>query len=721
MPHEYASFYTDAGWNPYTTDTGWFGSKIFKKVASVAKSVVKVAVSPVTHAASLASNIAQGKNVLKSVKGYVSSELKTAKTVAPYVQAALSAVPGIGTVGAMAIGGVSAGLQGKSLYDIAKSAASGAIPGGPIAVMVANGAANLAKAGIEGKNLLTAARNEAIGAAASLVPNPQLRDMLSSAAKAAASGQNVLASAKGAVLAQALAQIPDPTARAAMAGALQGKSPAQILSSLPGTTAAKFIAGNPAGALAAMVATTAQAKTGTNVMKFLARPNFAQRPDKSGPELRVAPKSVFGAPLPQFGGSNLVYRRAPLPHTPISRAAKRFLVRNTGNTDVSGLEANGTWIVEKTVPATTGEAIAYKLTGVKSRWTELKALNPKVMGRSPTLVKQYGFPIYVGDVIYLPASWIKAAPAPTPNAPPSPVPPSIVVPGGDLAEMATVRTELIAWGKTDGSGAAGLPDYGSLSDLTSTAWSSRDVLQAASFENWWNKSGFTPSLATDGALTQSLADGLRAWTEKRANIPLPPNPITPTPVTPTPVTPTPVTPTPVTPTPINPSPTPSPTPAPSPAPAPSPTVSNLANLAEARAALGSWLASDGAAVNTGTSAIQYAGVALNPSWSAADTNVAQGFEIWFNRTYGASTPADGLLSDSLIRALRTWVQKRTGVVIPATPSNPTPAQPAPPAPTAREPWSVKAKGAATLAAGLLGTFAGPAIAKSLFGSFTVPK
>jgi hypothetical protein len=717
VPHEYAEFYTDAGWNPYTTDTGWFGSKLVKSIGKAAKAVAKVAVSPVTHAASLASNIASGKNVLKSVKGYVSSELKTAKQVAPYVQAALSAVPGIGTVGAMAIGGVSAGLQGKSLYDIAKGAASGAIPGGPIAVMIASGAANLAKAGIQGKNLLAAARDEAIGAAASLVPNPQLRNMLASAAKAAASGQNVLASAKGAVISEALAQIGDPTARAAMTAALQGKSPAQILTSLPGTTAAKFIAGNPAGALAKMVATTSQ--QATNVMpKVLSRPNFSLRPDRSGPELvRGAVKSVFGAPLPQFGGSNFVYRRAPLPHTPLSRPAKSFIVRNTGNTDVSGLEANGTWVVEKTVPATTGSSIAKKLTGSEGRWTELKALNPKVMGRSPDLVKKYGFPIYVGDVITLPASWIKAAPAPSPNAPPSPTTPTIIAPAGDLAEMATVRAELTAWGKTDGTSAAGLADYGSLSDLTSTAWSSRDVLQAASFENWWNKSGFSPPLATDGALTQSLSDGLRAWTEKRANVPIPNNPIpTPSP-SPTPApSPTP------SPTPINPSPTPSPTPSPSPAPSPSPTVSNLANIAEARAALGSWLSSDGATVNTGTSALQYAASALNPSWGAADINVAQGFEIWFNRTYGGSTPADGALSDSLIQALRTWVQKRTGIVVPSPTVAPAqPSQPSQPASGGRVPWSVQAKGAATLAAGVFGTLVGPAISKGIFGSFTVPK
>jgi hypothetical protein len=144
-------------------------------------------------------------------------------------------------------------------------------------------------------------------------------------------------------------------------------------------------------------------------------------------------------------------------------------------------------------------------------------------------------------------------------------------------------------------------------------------------------------------------------------------------------------------------------------------------MAEARAALGSWLASDGAGVNTGTSAIQYAASALNPSWGAADQNVAQGFEIWFNRTYGGGTPADGALSDSLIQALRTWVQKRTGINVPApTPSPAQPVTPSQPA-TTRQPWSAQAKGAATLAAGVFGSLVGPAIAKNLFGSFTVPK
>lgn len=51
----------------------------------------------------------------------------------------------------------------------------------------------------------------------------------------------------------------------------------------------------------------------------------------------------------------------------------------------------------------TGSGIAKAFTGDASRWVELKALNPKVMARAAS--KQYGFAIYVGDVINIPADW----------------------------------------------------------------------------------------------------------------------------------------------------------------------------------------------------------------------------------------------------------------------------------------------------------------------------
>ena len=61
----------------------------------------------------------------------------------------------------------------------------------------------------------------------------------------------------------------------------------------------------------------------------------------------------------------------------------------------------------------TGEKIALKYTGEKGRWVDLKGANPALMKARAAAAQKYGFPIYAGDVINLPASWAGLAPTPT--------------------------------------------------------------------------------------------------------------------------------------------------------------------------------------------------------------------------------------------------------------------------------------------------------------------
>ena len=61
----------------------------------------------------------------------------------------------------------------------------------------------------------------------------------------------------------------------------------------------------------------------------------------------------------------------------------------------------------------TGEKIALKFTGEKGRWVELKGANPSLMKARVVQAQKYGFPIYAGDVINLPATWAGLAPTPT--------------------------------------------------------------------------------------------------------------------------------------------------------------------------------------------------------------------------------------------------------------------------------------------------------------------
>jgi hypothetical protein len=198
-------------------------------------------------------DIASGKNVLQSLKG-----------VAQQVQVAVSFVPGIGTLASMGLGGVLGAIEGKSLADIAKLVAAGAIPGGPLVVAAAQTAVNMAAAGIQGQNILKAARTELIKGAASMIQNPQLQALVTNAALAAASGQNVLKGAQSAAIQAALSQIPDGGARAALTGALQGAATHQIMQAAGGKllTAVAAMPNSSTGAIVAGVVTKAKQAQG---------------------------------------------------------------------------------------------------------------------------------------------------------------------------------------------------------------------------------------------------------------------------------------------------------------------------------------------------------------------------------------------------------------------------------------------------------------------------
>ncbi len=524
-------------------EVGWFGSKAFKAIGKVAKGVVKIAVAPIKHTVNAASDIAHGKNVFKSVAKMVTADLKTLGSVAPYVQTVVSFVPGVGSVASSALGAVSAGLQGKSLAEIAKAAASGAVPGGPLMVAAVATAVNMVSAGVQGQNIAKAAATELASAAAGLVPNPQLAQVLRDATKAGINGQNVLKGAKASVVRQALNAIPDPNARAAAEAVLSGKSPVEAVKAAGAQFLTKVAAkGGPAtGSLVQAVQVGAAKMKSSNVIPI--RQVQAMGPSLS-PQLRaLRPSLPFNKPVQR----SLVSARKIAPgvvHRPLSQLARAFVVQRAGavRRDVSGLTPDGKWLVQT---GDTGEKIALAVVGNKSRWTELKAANPTLMKARAAAAKKYGFPIYKGDVINLPASWVKAAVVPTPVVTPIQIPPAVVptgapmgqpvpqvvitslptvlAPSGDNAAQLQARALLAAWGKSDGITSAGSTDYGGLLELGATNWSARDVLQAASFEVWWNRTyrPSAPILPPSGAWTQALNDSLHDWSERKATQILP--------------------------------------------------------------------------------------------------------------------------------------------------------------------------------------------------------
>ena len=473
---------------------------VLKSLGSALTSVAKVATAPVKAA----SDIAHGKNVLKSVSTMVKSSLPP-KSVLAAVGKYAGSVPGLGTVVGAGANAFSAALSGKSLAQIASATAMGAIPGGPLVQNAVRAAGNIAVAGVKGQNIARAARDEVIKAAVGLAP-PAVQGVLDGTVRAALSGGNVLSAAQRSVVASALNQIPNDQARQMLAGVVKGQtSPEQILSAASGQQLGAIISQNPGGQLARLMS-AAQPSPGASAMFN----NFRLNPSPA--IARPVAVRGLGASRPSFTSHSVTVNRPGVQHRALSDRAKYFVATRTGR-EVGGLVADGTW---KVTAGDTGSKIALALTGNANRWTELKTVNPKIMSRPAADIQKYGFPIYVGDTVHLPATWVKVTPSPVPSVANNPV----VAPLGDIAAMGAARLQLVAWQQTDGANQAGSQDYGTPSDLASPAWSSRDKLQAAAFGQWWNHQGLSP-MSTSGELTQELAGNLAKWTEATAKKTIP--------------------------------------------------------------------------------------------------------------------------------------------------------------------------------------------------------
>lgn len=451
-----------------------------KSVTKVAKGVAKVVtkmpgVKVFTSPLALAADIAKGRNVARSIGRAGGSVVADARASLPIAAGVVSFVPGAGTALASGLSAASALSQGKSLANIAKEAAIGAVPGGQLAKAALNAGTSIAQGG----NVLKSVAREGVSYARSQIPGGELVQRGLNVVESAAKGQNIAKSVAREGVSYATKQI--------------GSQVSQLSKALP--------------------------------MPVLRRPSFGLVPSIS-PENIGRARSVVGVMRPnmrpQINNAFGMARKAAA-FRPLAQNTRNMLLRAVPHMrgETAGLSPNGAqWIVEKTVPATSGSSIAKALTGNPNRWTELKSINPKVMGRGADLIKKYGFPIYVGDVINLPAAWIQVTAQPaaqtTPAQPSAATPPPVLMPAGNLAAQSQARVVLAAWGKSDGVREAGVPDYGSASELGATSWTARDVLQANSFANWWRRLGGPPAVA-DGNWSDELAIALNNWAQQKAS------------------------------------------------------------------------------------------------------------------------------------------------------------------------------------------------------------
>lgn len=491
------------------------------------------------------------RNASREVRRTVRDPGRTLSVVAPVLDLAASAAPVIPGIGSAVGSGLAVGAalaRRDSPEEIALAAAMGAIPGGTVARMAAGGVVGAGKALIKGKKLNAALMMGARGA----IDQAPGGALARAAGRAAfnAGGDVVQGKRFDRALKRAAVSVA-PAAGGALAGAaakhlgagrfirsMRAPDPFRMFSKAApkalrldkiSNVLARGVLDQTPG-LARLTPSAVAAKTG-----LTARAVSAAR--KSGPKLRWKPLSRKAA--------KLIERLSSIPLSALSR-------------DTAGLAPDGmTYTVER---GDYGVKIAQKLVGDGNRWRELKAANPQIARRADP--KNYGMVIYPGDVLQLPASWIKSAPTPKPPIvivpdpiivkppvvdpvkpgpivvvdPPKPLP-DPVIPTPDVTDVVVLKSKAIlaAWSKTDGLKLAGVTDYGQRAEDVTPSWTSRDRLTLASF---MRANGSSDS---SGTLTQQAADMLHAWAERKANnvTPKPPvvvvDPTKPTPNKPGPI------------------------------------------------------------------------------------------------------------------------------------------------------------------------------------------
>ncbi len=188
-------------------------NKITGEVTDLARKVPVVGkpLAAVTGAAleplRVATAVASGRRIDKAVVDSFRRSVQQAKTLAPYAQLVVAAVPGIGTGLSAAMAGGLALAEGRSINDAAVAATRAAVPGGPLAVAAFDAAVAVGS----GKGIDDAAVEAAVSAAA---PDPASRARLKAA----------LSVAGGVTQGKPL----DKVAVNAAAGALGGEAQARI-------------------------------------------------------------------------------------------------------------------------------------------------------------------------------------------------------------------------------------------------------------------------------------------------------------------------------------------------------------------------------------------------------------------------------------------------------------------------------------------------------------
>ncbi len=521
---------------------GWLKRKLKKAgrsikrstrvVKKIGKKVGRIATTP-TRLAKRAYDKTGGalykKVVPSKVRGFVR---KAGPTVLKYAGSAAANVPGVGTAAGAALRGASAVAEGKKWKEIAKQAAVGAIPGGPLAQEAALAGINTLERVAQGTRLDKALGRSVKAGGVRLAERYGGQLGAEAARSGIGLGERV---ARGDRFDKALGRTAVEAASRQGSRQLERVMPAstRLTSKVRGLDPLRGITRSPRGRPGAFGSIASRlAQKALNERPALVRQGATAIARELG-----LPTAAVNDALRSGAGRGLKWR-------PLSTAGGQFVksrapfARYVSRSDTAGLSPDGkTYTVED---GDNPSKVAQALTGSASRYTELFAANPD----KPTVATSYGRNFkyfYSGMVLKLPSSWW-----PETITAPTPAPGPTVGDDVTAAEVLKSKATLVAWGKTDGSGRAGLTNYGSLPSEAQPAWNERDRLMLKSFVNWRGKG------STDGELRQVDVDELSMWAESKVTAPTPAPTPTPGPTPPVATPPIPTT----TPTPAPPGPVP---------------------------------------------------------------------------------------------------------------------------------------------------------------------
>ena len=494
--------YTGAGQPVWSTDTNGFKvppshKSIFESIGEAVGGAVTAPFSAVVHAAV---GIAEGHNVLESLKSAANEAIAPARAVLAPLAPALSAaaglaslVPGLGSVAGGALGMAAALGRGASVGDMALAAARGAIPGGPVAKVAFDCAVGIATGTPVTGIALAQIRNQIPGG---------------DAAKAAFdAGLAVAYHATPAEAAHAARALP-PAHRAGFARAViiahkVRRQPRAVIAEVHrkarAMTRARNLSTRAKRWVMHSISVNARVRLDTQGLNADGRTYTVERDDSAW---RIAQNLT--------GDGNHHY-------TELLRA----------NSPPKTLIRDGV-ILAPTVQNLAGANFKYLRTGeilkIPDVWigkfVRAAAAVPVGAPTAPPAVTAVVTPASVPVVTPPPpdpgttAPTAKIPPAQQPSTPPVSYSPQSSAERDDPAAIAQAKAILISWEHTDGAAGAGLPDYGGNPDDQSPLWTPRDALELRAFVVWSNAHGTALSLLGD--LTQAKLDALVAWAENKS-------------------------------------------------------------------------------------------------------------------------------------------------------------------------------------------------------------